>query len=86
MSYDEQRRRYEQLRADQHVIDAAAARLRHRAIADGYRGRDGKWITFGFALLLDELARHLGDLDLQLHEDTLACCRRLLRERWVMRG
>jgi hypothetical protein len=54
-------------------VDQAAAQLRHRAISDAYRGLGSKFIAFGFALILDELARHLRDLDEQLQADTLAC-------------
>jgi hypothetical protein len=77
MLYEDQRLRYQQSRADQELVAQAAAQLRHRAISDAYNGLEWKFVAF--ALILDELARHLRDLDEQLQADTLACCRRLLR-------
>ena len=38
MSYDDQRARWAGLRADQDVIDWAAARLRHQTAQDQYLG------------------------------------------------
>jgi hypothetical protein len=58
VSYDEQRRRHRQLRADRAVVELAARRLRDRAIAASYAGLEYKHVTFGLALLLDELGRH----------------------------
>jgi hypothetical protein len=80
MSYEDQRRRYQRSMADRELVDQAAAELRHRAISDAYSGLEGKFVAFGLALILDELARHLRDLDEQLQANTLACCRRLLRK------
>jgi hypothetical protein len=59
----EQARRIEVDRADRAVIGRAAARLRADAIAAGYAGLPRKDLAFAVALVLDELARHVRDLD-----------------------
>ena len=41
----------------------AAARLRHEAAQDQYRGLRDPQVAFGLASILDELSRHLRDLD-----------------------
>jgi len=78
VSYDDQRRRYAQLQADRGVVEQAAAHLRHRAILDGYVGLEHKEVAFALALILDEIARHLRDLDEQLRARVLDCCRSVL--------
>ena len=57
MSYEDQRRRYQQQRAERQVIDQAAAQLRHRAILAAYEGAERKEVAFGLASVLAELAR-----------------------------
>jgi len=52
VSYDYQRRRYEQFRADRGVVEQAAAQLRHRAIMAGYGGLEHKDVAFALALIL----------------------------------
>jgi hypothetical protein len=79
--YDAQRRLYAQLRADRKVVEQAAARLRHRAIHDAYRGLRLKAIAFGLALVLDELAGNLRDLDEDVRAQTLDTCRALVNGR-----
>jgi hypothetical protein len=54
---------FEQLRTDRRVVEQAAAQLRHQAILDGYAGLERKDVAFALALVLDELARHLRDLE-----------------------
>jgi hypothetical protein len=76
VSYDDQRRRYAQLKADRGFVEQAAAQLRHRAILDGYVGLEHKEVAFALALILDEIARHLRDLDEQLRARVLDYCRR----------
>jgi hypothetical protein len=66
VSYDDQRRRYAQLKADRGVVEQAAARLRHRAVLRGYVGLEHKEVTFALALILDEITRHLRGFDEQL--------------------
>ena len=61
MSYDDQRRHYEQLTADRRVVEQAAAHLRHQAILDAYAGLEHKHLAFALALILDELARTSGN-------------------------
>jgi hypothetical protein len=78
VSYDDQRRRYAQLKADRGVVEQAAAHLRYRAILDGYVGLEHKEVAFALALILDEIARHLRDLDEQLRARVLDCCRSVL--------
>jgi hypothetical protein len=77
VSYEDQRCRYEQLRADRQLVDKAAAQLRRRAILDGYAGLHGKAVAFGLALVL-VLARNLRDLAADLRAQTVNCCRTLL--------
>ena len=77
-SADPERELYRQLRADQQVVAQAAAELRRQAISDGYTGLEDKRVTFALALVLDELARHLRDLDEQLRVSVVDCCRALL--------
>jgi adenylosuccinate lyase len=63
VSYDDQRARWAVLRADQNVIDQAAARLRHETAQTQYRGLRNPQVAFGLAAILDELSRHLRNLD-----------------------
>ena len=51
-------------------IEQAAAQLRERAIRDGYSGLVFPSVAFSLGLVLDELARHVRDL-----EDELRACR-----------
>ena len=53
-------RRVAAVRADRDVIERAAARLRSDAIRSGYAGLQHQHVAFGLALVLDELARHVG--------------------------
>jgi hypothetical protein len=79
VSCDHQRARWVALRADQNVIDQAAARLRHDAAQDQYRGFRDPQVAFGVASILDELSRHLRDLDEALRRRVVELCRELLR-------
>ena len=81
MSYEEQRARWAALRADQDVIDGAAARLRHKTAQDQYLGRRDPQVAFGLCALLDELARHLRDVDDSSRRRVVALCRELLKTR-----
>ncbi len=69
---------YAQLQADRHTITAAARWLRDRAIQDDYAGLKRKDLAFPAALVLDELARHVRDLDVDLRGRVVAACRSLL--------
>jgi hypothetical protein len=66
------------LQADREVLERAAARLRSGAIQAGYAGFRHKRVAFGLALILDELARHLPDVDDTVRYQALRTCRRLL--------
>ena len=68
------------LRADRDIIERAAARLRSDAIRSGYAGLEHKHIAFGLALILDELARHVADLDKAVRWQAVQSCRLLLGE------
>ena len=68
------------LRADRSVIERAAARLRSDAIRSGYAGLQHQHIAFALALILDELARHLADLDRAVRWQAVQSCRVLLGE------
>jgi hypothetical protein len=74
----EQARRIEQDRADRAVIEQAAARLRSDAIRAGYAGLPRKDLAFGLALVLDELARHIRDLDGTLRAQVVQGARTLI--------
>ena len=78
MSYDEERARWAALRADQDVIDRAAAWLRHKTAQDQYLGRRDPQVAFGLCALLDELSRHVRDVDDSLRRRVVALCRDLL--------
>jgi hypothetical protein len=73
--YDEQRARWAALRADQDVIDQAAARLRHEAAQDQYRGQRNPQVAYGLCALLDELSRHLRDIDDEVRRRVVDLCR-----------
>jgi hypothetical protein len=68
---------YQQLRHEREQIDAGARALRSRAIADGYRRLGRKEVAFGFALVLDELALHLGPLSDEVRAAAVDCCETL---------
>ena len=75
------RSQVEQDRADRRVIEQAAAQLRQGAIRAGYAGIPGQHFALALALVLDELARHLQDLDAELRAQVLAGARMLLDQR-----
>lgn len=62
-------------RAAQQEVTAAARGLRDRAIAGQYAGLDTPHRAFQLALLVDELARHLGALPDAVRDTVLAQCR-----------
>ncbi len=68
------------IRADRDVVERAAAHLRGLAIADGYAGWPGQHLAFGLAAVLDEIARHVRDLDHDLRARIVQACRGLLGE------
>jgi hypothetical protein len=76
--YEDQRERYHQLQADQQVVEQAARGLRDRAISDGYLGLEYKHLAFALAMILDELALHLRDLDEVLQQRVVDRCRKML--------
>ena len=63
-----------------HLVCAseAAAQLRHGAIHAGYSGLEHKEFAFALALILDELGRHLRDLDEELRAAVITQCRVML--------
>jgi hypothetical protein len=79
VSYDEQRARWVALRADQDVVDRAATRLRHKTAQAQYADLQNPQVAFGLAAILDELSRHLRDLDEALRHRVVELCRELLR-------
>ena len=68
------------VRADREVVVRAAAHVRRVAIADGYTGRPGQHLAFGLAAVLDEIARHVRDLDQGLRATVVQSCRVVLGE------
>jgi hypothetical protein len=73
-------RRWAALQADRDLLQRAATWLRSDAIRSGYAGLTHKHVTFAFALLLDELSRHLPDLDESVRWQAVQACRQLLGE------
>jgi hypothetical protein len=73
---------YHQLRREREIIDAAAARLRSRAFREAYDGdgHEDKHITFGLALVLDKISRHLGQVDEAVRRAAPECCAELAAE------
>jgi hypothetical protein len=66
-------------RADREVIERAARALRNLGIADGYAGAGQQPArAFAMALLLDELALHVRDLDDAERGAVVQSCRALL--------
>ena len=80
MSDEHDRSRYTVDRADRALIKQAAAQLRQGAIRAGYAGIQGQHFAFALALVLDELALHVRDLDTTLRAQVLAGARMLLNE------
>jgi len=72
-------RRMAALRADRELIERAAARLRSDAIRSGYAGLQHQHVAFGLALILDELARHLPDLDEAVRTEVEQSVRRVVQ-------
>jgi hypothetical protein len=81
VSYEDQRARWAALRADQDVINQAAARLRHATAQDRYAGLCRPEVAFGLCALLDELSRHLGDLDTEVRQRVVELCTNLISAR-----
>lgn len=69
-------------RADQDLVQRAAARLRHDVIQAGYRGLShlDQHMMFGLAELLDECARQLRGLDDGVRRQLVQSCRTVLGE------
>jgi HEAT repeat protein len=78
MSYEQECRRWETIRADQALIDQAAQFLRHHAIQSQYAGLQRQEVAFGLAAILDELARHLPDLNDGVRWQTVQACQQLM--------
>lgn len=76
MHQDERRR----ARADRELLERGARRLRDEAIRSAYAGLSHRHVAFALALLLDELARRVPDLDAGLRHQAVRSCRVLLGE------
>ena len=72
------RSRIEVDQAERALIEQAAAQLRRGAIRAAYAGLEHKHLAFALALMLDELALHLRDLNAELRAQVLAGARSLL--------
>ena len=77
--YQHERRRAE-LRTERELLERAATWLRSEAIRSGYAGLSHQHVTFALALILDELARHLSDLDEGVRWQAVQSSRVLLGE------
>jgi hypothetical protein len=78
MTYEQERRRWETIKADQALIDEAARFLRHHAIQSQYAGHQRQEVAFGLAAILDELSRHLPDLNEGVRWQSVQACQQLL--------
>jgi hypothetical protein len=76
--HEYERRRWEAIKADRALIDRAAAHLRHEAIRSEYAGLQHKHVAFALAMVLDELARHLGGLDEAVRWQAVEASKQLL--------
>ena len=77
---DQNERRWAALRADRDLLARAAAWLRADAIRAGYAGLTHQHVAFALALVLDELGRHLVDLDEGVRWQAVQSSRVLLGE------
>jgi hypothetical protein len=66
------------LRADRTTIERAARRMRDHAISDGSNGWEQPARALALALVLDELARQVRDLDEDLRCAVVAHCRAIV--------
>ncbi|MCU1660554.1 MAG: hypothetical protein QOI36_5079 [Pseudonocardiales bacterium] len=78
MTYEQERRRWETIKADRALIDDAARFLRHHAIQSRYAGLQRPEVAFGLAAILDELSRHLPDLSEGVRWQSVQACQQLL--------
>jgi hypothetical protein len=69
------------LRADRTLLERAARGLRDDAVRSGYAGLSHQHVAFALALILDELARRLADLDEGVRWQAVQSSRVLLGER-----
>jgi hypothetical protein len=77
---DRSERRWAALRTDRELLERAARWLRHDAVRSGYAGLSHQHVAFALALILDELARHLPDLDQGVRWQAVQSSRVLLGE------
>jgi len=77
---DRNERRWAALRADRDLLERAARWLRDDAVRSGYAGLSHQHVAFALALILDELARHLPDLDQGVRWQAVQSSRVLLGE------
>jgi hypothetical protein len=75
--YDDEHRRTA-VRRDRELLDRTAAWLRAEAIYTAYAGLHHQHVAFGLALILDELARHVVELDDAVRQQAVQACRQLL--------
>ena len=74
-------RAFELRKADEAVLDRAAAWLRHDAIQQQFAGFQHQERAFAVASLLDELARHLNDIDESVRRQAVATAHNLVGDR-----
>ena len=77
---DRTERRRAALRTDRALLERAARWLRDNAVRAGYAGLSHQHVAFALALILDELARHLADLDEGVRWQAVQSSRVLLGE------
>ena len=75
--HENERRR---ARADRELLERGARRLRDETIRSAYAGLSHQHVAFALALILDELARRVPDLDAGLRQQAVRSCRVLLGE------
>lgn len=67
-------RRFEKLKADKAVVEAAAFYMRHRAVQEQYAGLQDKDLAFGFAVILDVIALHLREMPEPVRSAAVDAC------------
>lgn len=70
------RRRWDAVKADRHVIEQAARQLRHEATQQHYAGLRNPEVAYGLAAILDVLSLHITTLDEGVRWEAVQACSR----------
>jgi hypothetical protein len=78
---EHERRRWEEIKAERQMIDAAAFVLRREAAQRYYAGLTEPYAAYALAAMLDELSRRVGDLDGGLRWQIQQSCQAVVKAR-----